>query len=537
MDARRFRIVAAAVFLGLLGAIIPIAAMAYISWTIAVAKEQDILKSLANQAIERAADTFKDAKQAFDEIEAAALPPCSDAHIQRMRVITIETSSVEEIGYFSDGFLRCTSWGVTAREIAKTPVDYTTPDGFGVSLFIIPSVSRSSKPVTAIFSGSYNVLIPPIRFVEIAINDGLSLALTNEQGLVINTLNAPDRQVWKNLLNEPGQGMTDKVIYAAVHRDGLRAIVMEPRTQLYDRLHGERLLLLPVGAFIASFIVGTVFWFSRKRLSPLAELEIAVRNREFIVHYQPIIDLKTGDCIGAEALVRWKRPDGSMVRPDLFIPLAEETGLILPITDHVVDAVIADLRPTLVADRTLHVAINVSAADINSGRILDVLAEKLPPTGIRPSQILLEATERGFIDIEAAKATLAKARALGHRVAIDDFGTGYSNLQYLQGLPLDALKIDKSFVDTVGRDTATSAVTSHIIDMAKTLHLLTVAEGIESEEQAEYLRARDVAFGQGWLFSKPLSAPDFIAYHRSTKQKYGAAPEVIQVGKTGLSAA
>ena len=113
-------------------------------------------------------------------------------------------------------------------------------------------------------------------------------------------------------------------------------------------------------------------------------------------------------------------------------------------------------------------------------------------------------------------------------MAIDDFGTGYSSLQYLQGLPLDALKIDKSFVDTVGKDTATSSVTSHIIGMAKALGLFTVAEGIEAEDQRDYLEGQGVDFGQGWLFAKALPASEFLAYHRHTKQKYGASPEIIK---------
>lgn len=240
------------------------------------------------------------------------------------------------------------------------------------------------------------------------------------------------------------------------------------------------------------------------------------------------MELKTGICVGAEALVRWRRPDGTLVRPDLFVPLAEESGLIMPITDQVIDAVIADLRKVLVEDRTLHIAINLCADDIKSGRVLAVIASKLQHTDIRPEQIWLEATERGFIDINAAKVTLAEARQHGHSVAIDDFGTGYSSLQYLQGLPLDALKIDKSFVDTVGKDTATSSVTSHIIGMAKALGLFTVAEGIEAEDQRDYLEGQGVDFGQGWLFAKALPASEFLAYHRLTKQKYGASPEIIK---------
>jgi len=279
-----------------------------------------------------------------------------------------------------------------------------------------------------------------------------------------------------------------------------------------SKLRRDELTLLPVGAFIAAFIVGIVVWFSRKRLSPLGELTLAVQNREFIVHYQPIIELKTGLCVGAEALVRWGRPDGSLVRPDLFIPLAEDSGLIMPITDQVIDAVVHDLGKLLTADRSFHVSINLCADDLKTGRILPVIQKALERTEISPRQIWLEMTERSFMEIEAVRSTIKKARKIGHSVAIDDFGTGYSSLQYLQGLPLDSLKIDKSFVEAIGLDTATSSVTSHIIDMAKTLNLIIVAEGIETQEQLDYLRARNVDLGQGWFFARAMPAEEFFAY-------------------------
>jgi sensor c-di-GMP phosphodiesterase-like protein len=529
MDGRRSRIVAVAVILGFLGAVIPIVAMAYISRVIAVQREQDRLEQFALRTITRATNTFSDAKGALDAMAVTADEPCSQAHIARMRALTVNTRSIEEMGYFDGGLLKCTSWGRTAGEIAKSGVDYVTPDGIDVTIRMQPLVS-GGKPMMALHSGSYNVLVAPSRLVDVLIDDGMSIALATGQGAIINTLNAPDIGLVRSLVPAPRKGMTDSDLFAAAHGGGLLAVATEPKSKIAASLRAEQMLLLPVGVFIAAFIVAVVIWFSRKRLSPLAELEIAVRSREFIVHYQPIVELKTGICIGAEALVRWRRPDGSLVRPDLFIPLAEESGLIMPITDQVIEAVILDLSSMLVEDRTLHIAINLCAADIKSGRILDVLKDRLANTGIRTQQIWLEATERGFMDIDAARVTLAKARERGHSVAIDDFGTGYSSLQYLQRLPLDALKIDKSFIDTIGMDTATSSVTSHIIDMSKSLGLYTVAEGIESEEQADYLKAHGVDFGQGWLFSKALPAAAFIAYHRRTKEKYGAAPEVIQVG-------
>jgi len=304
-------------------------------------------------------------------------------------------------------------------------------------------------------------------------------------------------------------------------------VVIEARASVLARLHHEQFLMLPFGIVMGAFIVAIVIWLSRRRLSPRGELAIAVQRREFIVHYQPMIELKTGLCIGAEALVRWQRPGGALVRPDLFIPLAEESGLILPITDQVVEAVIADLGALLVRERRLHIAVNLSADDIKTGRILDFIRFAAADTGIRPQQIWLEATERGFMDVTAARETLDQARGCGHWVAIDDFGTGYSSLSYLQDLPLDALKIDKSFIDTIDTDSATSSVTPHIINMAQTLKLKIIAEGIETRAQADYLLARGVDYGQGWLFSKALPAREFIAFYNRNKSEAPAQPQPV----------
>ncbi|CUX44906.1 EAL domain-containing protein [Agrobacterium tumefaciens] len=528
MQARRWRVIAMGIFLAIVGAALPIAAMAWTSWRVAIQKELYILDLVAERSLVRAGNTFREAKGALEAIEAAHLPACSDQHIAQMRIGTINVPSIAEIGYFENGFIKCTSWGRAAGNVAKSHVDYVTPEGLEVTLRIQPGISHGDQ-MTSLHLGHHNALVAPSRFADIVLRDRMSLALLNDKGQIISTQNLPDAGVLSTLPAKDGRGMTDTSLYSVVTEDGLTAIVLEPREAMRTKLVRELTVLLPIGAFIALFIVGIVIWMSRKRLSPETELEIAVRNREFIVHYQPIIELKTNICVGAEALVRWRRPDGTLVRPDRFIPLAEETGLIEPITDQVVEAIIADLGPMLVRDRSSHIAINLCAEDVKSGRILDFIDLRLARAGIRKEQIWLEATERGFIDIDAARITLDRARKAGHSVAIDDFGTGYSSLQYLQGLPLDALKIDKSFVDTIGRNTATSTVTLHIIEMARELGLFSVAEGIEKEEQAAYLREHGVDFGQGWLFSRPLPAEEFIVFHRQNKSRYGSAPEVIQV--------
>lgn len=524
MQARRYRVISLGIILAIVGAVAPLAAMAYASWQIAIGKELSALRERAVNVTDRARFTFSDARQALVNANAVAVAPCSPQHIALLRMLTINTASVEEIGYFEAGKLKCTSWGITEADIDKAHVDYTTSDGMDVSLRVRPGVSLG-KEMTALQLGNHNALVNPSRFVDIEFSPGISLALFSDSGLLVNGLNEPDVSFARRHLHDRASGIDGDSMFALATEDGIVAVTSEQTKMVYARLRRELALFLPAGLFIAAFIVAMVVVFSRGRLSPRAELEFAIHKRQFVVHYQPIVELATGICVGAEALVRWRRRDGSLVRPDLFIPLAEESGLIIPITDLVVDEVVRELNTVLVSQRGLHIAINLCAADIKSGRFIDMIAEKLRNTSIRKEQIWLEATERGFIDVNAARASLDRARKAGHSVAIDDFGTGYSSLQYLQGLPVDALKIDKSFIDAIGKGTATSSVTLHIIEMAKELGLFSVAEGIETEEQAAYLRQHGVSFGQGWLFSKPLVAKDFMEFRAASAARFGTAPE------------
>jgi len=513
--------------LAIAGAIAPLAAMAYASWQIAIDKELDALEDVGRRAIERAQQTHAEAKRVLSEMESSTLERCAPTHISVMRIMTLNNDAASEINYLENGLVKCSTWGRVTRVIQQPEVDYRTSQGLDVTFGVRP-VDGIAKRMTALRLGSHMVLVPPARFTTIGMMPETSLALFAGEGHLASMRNEVDIDFARRHLTGEARGIDGDMMFARLSSDGLYAVVSHSVSALHNGLMAELMLLLPVGLFISAFIVGIVIFMSKRRLSPRGELEMAVQNREFVVHYQPIIQLETNVCVGAEALVRWRRPDGSLVRPDLFIPLAEETGVIRQITDQVMDAIIRDLGSLLNEDRGLHIAINLSAGDIKTGRFLDMLAEKLPPSGIRNQQILLEATERGFIDVAAARQTLARARAAGHTIAIDDFGTGYSSLQYLQGLPMDALKIDKSFIDTIGKGTATSSVTEHIISMAKELGLLSVGEGIETEEQAKYLRDRGVGYGQGWLFSRPLEAMDFIAFQSASKKEFGPAPEIIR---------
>lgn len=193
----------------------------------------------------------------------------------------------------------------------------------------------------------------------------------------------------------------------------------------------------------------------------------------------------------------------------MFIPLAESSGLIEAITDQVVHRVFADLGAMLASDRSLHVALNLAAADVSSGRLIPALLNESRRLDVQPAQIWLEVTERSLVDLASAKITLERARSAGFVVALDDFGTGYSSLQYLQQLPLDVLKIDRSFVEQISEAEEKTLLVTHVIQMGHALRLTLVAEGVETPAQLDFLRANQVRYAQGWLFAKAMESAQF----------------------------
>ena len=246
----------------------------------------------------------------------------------------------------------------------------------------------------------------------------------------------------------------------------------------------------------------------RDRNDVTAALRGAIERRELVVHYQPIVDLRTWRVGGTEALVRWPRPDRGLVPPAEFIPIAEETGLVVDIDRFVLRescrqaaAWNARLGPLL-----LHV--NLSAMHLQRDDLADTVAGALRDSGLAPDRLTLEITESVLAQVDVAVVRLQELKRLGVHLAIDDFGTGYSSLSYLQRMPIDAVKIDKSFVDGVTGGPEESAVARAILALAATLRLDTVAEGVEQAAQARELADLGCRWAQGYHFSRPVAAPE-----------------------------
>jgi len=252
-----------------------------------------------------------------------------------------------------------------------------------------------------------------------------------------------------------------------------------------------------------------------------ADLRRAVTEEQFRVVYQPLIDMGSGRVTGVEALVRWAHPERGVVSPLDFIPLAESTGLIVPIGDFVLREAcrqVAQWRLESAGCEDLRVSVNLSGHQIRLPSLVDDVAQALAATGLPATALVLEMTESVLVDkAEDTLATLHALRAMGIRLAIDDFGTGYSSLSYLHRLPVDILKIDKSFVDRMATGGDTSLVDT-ILGLAGHLQLTTVAEGIEHEHQRAALAAQGCSTGQGYHFSPPVPADVFPELVRGTLQ-------------------
>lgn len=254
----------------------------------------------------------------------------------------------------------------------------------------------------------------------------------------------------------------------------------------------------------------------KARVAVEASLREALRLKQLDVHYQPFINLETRQVVGLEALMRWRHPVLGMVPADQFIPVAEETGLIVPMGNFVLHRALQNMSSWRKAGvRLVPMSLNIAPAQLQRGELQSTIATLLKTHGLRPEMLQLEMTERAMFDShipagENRQDTMARLRDLGVKIAIDDFGTGYSSLSYLKHWRVDALKIDRSFVRDLVTDSSDLAIVSAIIAIAQHLQIQVIAEGIEGYQQAEILRRLGCPVGQGFLFARPMPAEECL---------------------------
>ncbi|QQZ42252.1 EAL domain-containing protein [Pseudomonas sp. SK3(2021)] len=477
-------------------------------------RESAQMNAQGQRFLERLEQLFGQLREGLDVLEAQPLRECSPEMVATLQQISFSYRFIYAAAYI-DAAQACTNWPRQDNLAVVRPPDIRGPTySYWLNTSAEPNENRA-----ALMLGRGNFRVATSRghltdMVDLPANSSLMVVLDHGSRAIPvlgPALDWPPIEPWPPTGRSPLLMTQGQLIYRMpTSNPEYQLVLVTPRTNMQLEIFEGWWWLLPSSLVLALFIGGLAFQLAGQRQSLGAELQGALRRGELQVLYQPIFDLRTRQCVGAEALLRWRHPDGTLTSPELFIPMAENTGQIRPITDFVLQRLLEQLGHLLRANPQLYISVNLAACDVMVPRIGKVMARLLALHRVAARQIAFEVTERGLIDVVVARHNLQALRDVGHQVLIDDFGTGYCSLAYLQTLPVDYLKIDKAFIDALGHDAASSGVAPHIIRMAHALQLKVIAEGIEFEDQALLLSSEGVRFGQGWLFAHALSAVQFI---------------------------
>ncbi|WP_415766636.1 putative bifunctional diguanylate cyclase/phosphodiesterase [Pseudomonas sp. ZB1P45] len=274
-----------------------------------------------------------------------------------------------------------------------------------------------------------------------------------------------------------------------------------------------------------SFFIDDMNQRARDQQSIESGIRLALERNEFVLHYQPKLDLGSGQVVGAEALIRWQKPGHGLVYPSDFISVAEDSGLIVPLSKWVLAEACRQACAWQAAGLPkIYMSVNMSAIDFRQRDFVDGIEQTLKKTGLEPALLELEITEGVLMqNVETTVTALTRLKVMGVRLAIDDFGTGYSSLSYLRRFPIDVLKIDQSFIRGLSSDSNDAALVSAIISLGRSLKLTIIAEGVETLEQLDFLKAHQCEEGQGYYFSKAVEPDAFVRYLGSVKPFSSAA--------------
>jgi sensor c-di-GMP phosphodiesterase-like protein len=513
---------------GILGIAVPVLAALYLAHRQSMDNEVRLARVMAGEVLRRAEAAGDQAIAANRRLsEFSDADPCSDARLALMRDIGMASSYLQTVGYVEDGRLLCSSLGRHRGGIPLGPVAYVSKRGASIRTSVDLGVGEG-KRFLMLSRGNCAAAIHPESLVDIYVERGdVALGVLGHDGRQSMSRRGVFDQKWvSELAQSEGDTVFDGDYLVAEQKSDkydMLAYVAVPASYLRSRLYSFAIVLVPLAIVLGSLSTMGILKLARQRTSLPTELRAALRRRDFVLHYQPIVDLGSDAIVGVEALLRWPTREGLGMGPELFIPVAEASGMIRQLTEYVLERLAQDVPRLLARHPDYYVSVNLSAADLHSEAIVGSLRKLVQTPGISPANIIVEATEHSFVDARIAKHIVTEIRALGIRVAIDDFGTGFSSLSHLTTLKTDYLKIDKVFIETAGTDSVTSQVALHIIKLGGSMGLKIIGEGVETEVQAEFLRKHGVQFAQGWLFHKAMPMDQLLDLDTPETRKTHAA--------------
>jgi sensor c-di-GMP phosphodiesterase-like protein len=447
----------------------------------------------------------------LDGLAARGVDSCETSNLEALRQATFGAAPVKELSIVApDGRTLCTDVGnqPEARKLMSSePLSPENP-----ALLEVIQLGDQPEPWVRIrrpgdgVSNGIAALMPAVLFVP-----------------QVSTRGGP---VGFHVQMVTGRGAPIAEFGAAMPTAGAPLIVVTQLSELYGlkvtisasdaglaASHSDLRALGIVASGLLAILILTlsILLPRRERDSPIDDLERALKEGEFVPYYQPIVDIRSGRLRGAEVLIRWRKPDGSITLPASFIPLAESTGLIIEITRELMRRVGKEMGAALGARPHLKISFNMTARHFADEEIVDDVRRIFKKTPVRLSQLVLEVTERQPLEnLTETRRVIAALQGIGIKIAIDDVGTGHSGLSYMLKLGVDIIKIDKMFIDSVGSDRNSNTILETLIDLALNMRMDVVAEGVETFEQVVQLRELGIRAAQGYVFAPPLPSAAFL---------------------------
>lgn len=477
------------------------------------ATAQREIDGVANEVMRITTARLDDAATALIGLEMENARDCGPAGKAALTAASVRAGMAAEVAVIDpSGVALCSAQG-EPRVVTQISPEHGALDA-DVLLSIVGIGSTSSRQMIRLQSRGpdgygFRILIPSDDIFPYFLKSEFTPAFIAEAVMV-------DGAVIARKLTDPSVIKADSSVLpdvkatAASQRYPFRINITTPGRALLD-VNAALFFYANFGGLVLAVVAAAVALIvGRRSGGPVRQMQDAIRNGEFVPYYQPVIDIVSGRLAGCEVLVRWIKPDGRLVPPGRFISLAEASGEIFPMTLSLMEAARDDLGELYGERPHLKLGFNLFAGHFDDVAIVADVERIFAASSIRMTQLMFEVTERQPLhDIARARLVIAKLQALGVRVALDDVGTGHGGLSYLLKLGVDVMKMDKMFVDAIGTDRYSVAIVDSMVKLAEDMNLDLIAEGVETLEQVEYLRAKGVRMAQGYVFAPPLPASSF----------------------------